>query len=131
ESIARLPPLVLSYLGERRLIHLRVAPAGNECRHTADSVRTTPVACAHEQLRVRPHEWNGHRELRAVREDEIGPRSERLDDAEEIVPPAGVETRRVVTQLVQDLVHLERRQDCLDQNRCADGGAGNAEGGPG
>src|SRR3712207_8401884 len=44
-----------------------------------------------------------------------------LDQAEDVVPPPGIEPRRVVAQLVEDLVHLERRQDGLDQHRGADG----------
>ena len=43
--------------------------------------------------------------------------AEVLDDAEQVVPPAGVEPGGVIAQLVQDLVHLERRGDRLDQHR--------------
>ena len=52
---------------------------------------------------------------------------ELLDDAEDVVPAAGVQPGGVVAQLVQDLVHLERGQDRLDQHRRADRAARNAE----
>src|SRR4029450_13948346 len=54
-------------------------------------------------------------------EGELGPVPELLDDREHVVPAAGVEPRRVVAQLVQDLVHLEGGGDGLDQHRGLDG----------
>jgi hypothetical protein len=53
---------------------------------------------------------------------------ELLGNAEDVVPPAGVETRRVVAQLVEDLVHLEGGEDRLDEDRGPDGAAGDVEG---
>ena len=47
--------------------------------------------------------------------------AEVLDDAEQVVPPTGIEPARVVAQLVQDFVHLERGRDGFDQHRGADG----------
>ena len=46
--------------------------------------------------------------------------AEVLDDAEQVVPAAGVEAGRVVAQLVEDLLHLERGRDGLDQHGGAD-----------
>ena len=43
-------------------------------------------------------------------------RAELLDRAEDVVPAAGVQPAGVLAQLVEDLVHLERRQDRLDQH---------------
>ncbi len=43
-------------------------------------------------------------------------RAELLDGAEQVVPAAGVEARGMLAQLVQDLVHLERGEDRLDQD---------------
>src|SRR4029079_15888840 len=40
--------------------------------------------------------------------------------AEDEVPSARVEPTRVVAELVEDLVHLERRGKCLDQNGSLD-----------
>jgi hypothetical protein len=47
---------------------------------------------------------------------EIGPAAELLDEAEDVVPPSGVEAGGVVPQLVEDLVHLEGGGDGLDQD---------------
>ena len=47
-------------------------------------------------------------------------RAELLDRAEDVVPAAGVQRAAVVAQLVEDRVHLERRQDRLDQHGAAD-----------
>ena len=50
-----------------------------------------------------------------------------LDAAEDVVPAAGVECAGVVAQLVEDRVHLERRQDRLDQDGALDRAARQAE----
>ena len=47
-------------------------------------------------------------------------RAELLDAAEQVVPAPGVQAGGVLAQLVQDLVHLERGQDRLDQDRRPD-----------
>src|SRR5207237_4012220 len=39
---------------------------------------------------------------------------------EQVVPAAGVQPRRMLTQLVEDLVHLERGEDRLDEDRRTD-----------
>ena len=43
--------------------------------------------------------------------------AEPLDEREDIVPAAAVEADDMVAQLVEDLVHLERRRQRLDQHR--------------
>ena len=53
--------------------------------------------------------------------------AEVLDDAEQVVPAAGVQAGGVVAQLVEDLVHLERGRDGLDQHGGADGAVRDAE----
>ena len=100
----------------RDLGHRRVAPVRDERGHPADRVRAAPVAGPDEQLRVGAHERHGHRQLGAVGHGQLGPRPELLDAAEQVVPAAGVEPRGVLAQLVQDLVHLERGEDRLDQD---------------
>ena len=57
--------------------------------------------------------------------------AERLDRREQVVPAARVEPGRVLAQLVQDLLHLERGVDRLDQHRRADGAARDPERGLG
>ena len=63
----------------------------------------------------------------AVGQQEVRSAVELLDDAEDVVPAAGVQPGRVVAQLVQDLVHLEGRQDGLEQHRGLDRAARNAQ----
>ena len=53
--------------------------------------------------------------------------AELLDHAEDVVPASGVQPRRVLAQLVEDLVHLERGEDRLDQHGGADRAARDAE----
>ena len=53
----------------------------------------------------------------AVGDGQLGPRpASFLIAAEQVVPAAGVEPGGVLAQLVQDLVHLERGEDRLDQD---------------
>src|SRR5687767_4957362 len=47
--------------------------------------------------------------------------AELLDIGEDIVPPAAVEAGGVLAKLVEDLVHLERGEYRLDQDRSLDG----------
>ena len=116
EPLRRLPVLVLADLLEGEGVHLRVAAGGDERGHSAHRVRATAVAGLDEQLAVGAHERDGHGHGRAVGEHELGAVAELLDDAEDVVPAPRVEAGRVVTQLVEDLVHLEGCEDRLDQD---------------
>ena len=127
ESLARLALLVLAHLRERDLVHRCVASRRDERGHAADRVRAAPVARVHEQLGVRAHERHRHRHVDAVGEHELLAVAELLDHAEDVVPAAGVEARRVLAQLVEDLVHLERGEDRLDQDGRADRAAAEPE----
>ncbi len=89
-------------------------------RHPAHRVRAALVAGLDGQERVGPHERDGHRHQVPVREQHVV-LAELLDVAEDVVPPAAVQARRVLAQLVEDLVHLEGRHDGLDEDRRLDG----------
>ena len=84
--------------------------------HAAHGVGPAPVADGDELLRVGPHERDGHRHRVAVGQHELGPLAEALDHREQVVPAAGVQPGGVVAQLVEDLLHLERGRDRLDQD---------------
>ena len=127
EAVAGLALLVLVHLGQRVRGHLGLAPVGDERAHAAHRVRAAAVARLDQQLRVGAHERHGHSHLRAIRQCPARSRGERLDDAEDVVPAAGVEAGGVLAQLVQDLVHLECGPDRLDQNRGADRAARHAD----
>ena len=116
EALRRLALLVLPHLLERDRVHLGVAARRDEGRHAAHRVRAAAVARLDEELAVRAHERHRHRHGGAVGEHELGPVPELLDHAEDVVPAAGVEPGRVLAQLVEDLVHLERGEDRLDQD---------------
>ena len=81
-----------------------------------------PIACAPRRWQVRTSSsvyarMNG---TVIVTCDAVGQhqaaRPELLDHAEDVVPAAGVERAAVVAQLVEDLLHLERGEDRLDQH---------------
>ena len=127
EAVAALALLVFAHASDGSRIDLGVLPAGDECRHAADRVRPPLVAHVDQPLRVGAHERHRHRELHAVRQHLVRARAERLDEAEQVVPPSGVQPRRMFAQLVQDLLHLERGGQRLDEHRRADGTARNAE----
>ena len=116
EAVARFALLVVADLGQRDLGDGRVAAVRDERRHPADGVRPASMAGLDEELRVRPHERHGHRQLGAIRDRQVGPGAELLDAAEQVVPAPGIEPRGMLAQLEQDLVHLEGGQDRLDQD---------------
>ena len=127
EAVARLALLVLADLLEGQLRDLGLAPVGDERAHAADGVRAAPVAGTHEGLRIGPHEGHGHRHLAPVWQDHLGALAVGLDEAEDVVPAAGVQARRVVAQLVEDLLHLEGGPDGLDEHGRADRPDGDAK----
>ena len=112
--------LVLANLRKRDLIDRGVAARGDKRGHAANRVRASAMARAHEQLRVRAHKGHAHRDGRTVGQDRVLVRVELLDGAKDVVPTARIEAGRVVTQLVEDLLHLERCRECFDQHRRAD-----------
>ena len=112
-------------------VGLLVRAAGDERGHPAHRVGAAPVAGLHQQLGVGAHEGHGHRHRVAVGQHELGPLAEALDRAEHVVPAPGVEPGGVLAQLVEDLVHLERRRERLDQHRRLDRRRGRSRARPG
>ena len=102
------------------LVGLRVAAGRDQRRHAAHRERAAAVAGGDQQLGVGAHERHRHLHVGPVRQHELGPVAERLDHREDVVPAAGVEPVRVVAQLVEDLLHLERGRQRLDQHGGAD-----------
>ena len=68
-----------------------------------------------------------HCHLRKIRVDEFGMVAELLDGTEDVVPVPAVEARRVLSQFVQDFVHLKCRQNRLNQNCGFNRAPGNAQ----
>ena len=127
EPVTGLAALVLGDARERDLVDLRVASRRDQRRHAADRMRAAAVAGLHQELGVRPHERHGHRDLCAVGKHERRVLAELLDDAEDVVPAAGIQPGGVIAQLVEDRVHLEGRGDRLDQDGRAERAARDRE----
>ena len=72
------------------------------------------------QLRIATHEVGRHRHLATIRKQHRFIARQLLDEAEDVIPAPAIESRRVVTQLIKNLVHLERRKDGFDQHRPSD-----------
>src|SRR5256885_15081357 len=116
ETIVRLSDLVLADLRDCNLVHFRVLAAWDESGHASDRVGSTEVTRADKEPRVGPHEWDNHRHLRSVGQDAFRAISELLDDREDVVPTARVQSDDMLPEFVQDLIYLERRWDRLDQD---------------
>lgn len=56
-----------------------------------------------------------------VRHDGVGVSTQSLDETENVVPPATVQSSTMLPQLKQDLIHLERSWQSLNQNSCLQG----------
>ena len=122
EAVVRLAGLVRADLLEGLGGDLGFAPVGDDGRHAAHGEGAAVVAGLDQQFRVGAHERRRHGHGGAVRQHKAGAGvAEVLDDAEQVVPAAGVQAGGVVAQLVEDLVHLERGRDGLDQHGGADG----------
>src|SRR2546422_5959980 len=113
ETVVCLPGLVVANPRECRFGDSGIPPIGYERRHPAERERTALMAGLDEQLGVRAHERDGHRDLGAIGQDEFPAVAELLDDAEHVVPAPGAETRAVIAELAQDLLHLERQRQHL------------------
>ena len=99
-----------------RSVRLRVRAGRDERGHAAHGERAAAVAGRDQQLGVGPHERHRHLHLGPVGQHELRPVPERLDHREDVVPAARVQPVRVVAQLVEDLLHLERGRQGLDQH---------------
>ncbi len=113
--VGHLAELVGAHLGERGLVRLRVVLDRDLRGHAAHGVDVAAVAGLDEELHVRAEEPLVHRDVRAVRHDVLRVGAEPLDGREDVVPAAAVEARGAVAQLPEDLVHLERGRERLDE----------------
>ena len=100
---AHLTELVGADLGHGSVVGLLVVLDGDLGCHAAHGMDATPVACLDEKLDVGVHEGRSHGDRVAVGKDKVGVLAETLNGAENVVPAAAVETRRVVAKLVDDL----------------------------
>lgn len=61
------------------------------------------MACFDEKLNVSIHERNSHCDCGAVWQDKIGALTEFFDHAEDVIPSTAIQTRTMVTKLIDDL----------------------------
>ena len=73
------------------------------------------------------HESNLHRDIRTVRQHSVKVCPPPFDEAEDVIPPSTIETARMLSQLEQDLFHLEGSGKGLDQDCSTDGSLRNAD----
>lgn len=81
---------------------------------------SSAVTRLNQQLHIRIHERHRHSNVRAVRQHKVGVLAELLDEGEDVIPASTVQSGAVFAQLVDDLIHLKRRRDGLDQHRTTD-----------
>src|SRR5688572_19581863 len=115
EALTALAIFVFPDFRKRALRYFGVLAIRNECGHTADCMCASLVTNAYQALRVRAHERNRHGHMCAIRQHEGAVMREFLDDAEDVVPAPRIEAGRMIAQLVQDLLHLECGENCLDE----------------
>ena len=108
--------LVLDHALDRDAIAFRIVLDGDLGRHASDRVDTAAVADLDQALGVGPQEEAVHRQAPAFGEDARRIARKLLDGTEDVIPAAAVGAGRVVSELVENLVDLEGREDRLDQD---------------
>ena len=78
------------------------------------------MAGVDEEVGVALHEVLGHADEDAVGEEAVGVGPEGLDVAKDVVPAAAVEAEGVMSEFVEDLVHLEDGREGFDEDGGAD-----------
>jgi hypothetical protein len=84
-------------------------------------MNTSAVACLNEKLHVSFHERHSHRYSAPVWQNKLAVVTELLDNAEDVIPSAAVEAGAVLSEFIDDLLHLERSKNGLNQHRTSDG----------
>ena len=106
-SRPHLAQFVVPHFFQGALVRFRIALDRNLRSHPAHRVNAAAVAGPDQEIDVRLQEVALHRDLRPIRQHEVRTMPELLDEAENVIPSSAVQTRRMVAQLVEDLVHLE------------------------
>jgi hypothetical protein len=101
---------------ERARIRVHVAGNWHLRGHATHRVRAALVAGVDQQFRIRGEEGLRHRHLSAFGQHAVAVRTEGLEVGKDVVPAAAVEAGDARPQRVQDLVHLERGRQRLDQH---------------
>ena len=118
--VAHFAQFVGAHLVHRGAVRLLVALHRDEGRHAAHREGAAAMAGIDQPQRVGCEERLIHRHRRPVGRQPVGASAEPLDRREDIIPAAAVQPDDILSQRVEDLVHLERRRDGLDQDRRLD-----------
>ena len=117
EAVGGLALFVFSDPDKSALVELAIPPVGDICRHSANRVRAAMMTGPYHPVRVSAHERHGHRDLSTVGENTVGTIPELLDDAEDVIPTTGVEPGGATAEFEENLIHLKRSQNGLDEHR--------------
>src|SRR6266705_2167979 len=118
-----LAQFVLTHFVEGLLVGGRIVLDGNLRCHSTHGVNAAAVTGLNQQVHVGLKEMLVHGHNGAVGENEVWAIPKLLDETENVVPAAAVEAGGVVAELVKDFVHLEGRENSLDEDGGADGAA--------
>src|SRR5262245_53619937 len=112
--------LVGTDLGERSSVRFGIVLDRDLRSHPPHRKRAPSVARLDEQSAIRKHERLRHSYLLAIGQDDAAVVSKRLDVAEDVIPSSAVEASGMLPQLMENLIHLERSRQGLDENGCLD-----------
>lgn len=126
-----LAELVGADLGHGLLVALWVVLERDLGRHTAHGGDLALVAGLDEETNIGVHEGNGHGDVGTVWEDCGAGSTLALDEGEDVVPTATVQSCRVLLELEEDLLHLVCGGESLDEDGGADDTVGEAAVGSG
>jgi len=116
-----LTELVIGDLGDGGIIGLWVILDRDLCGHSTHGVNTPAMTGLDQELNVRVHEGHRHGHISPVRQHKLRIVPQSLDGGEDVVPATTVEAGSVLSQLIQELIHLKGRRKGLNQARGADG----------
>lgn len=88
--------------------------------HSSHSSDLALMAGLDEKLNICVHEWDGHGDTGTIWKDEVWVLAELLDDGEDVIPTSAVKSGRVVSELEDDLIHLESGENGLDEDCTSD-----------
>ncbi|OMP12691.1 hypothetical protein COLO4_02871 [Corchorus olitorius] len=119
-TVTRFKLFIGLHFVEHLIVTLRVF-ARNKCRHAAHRKGTALVAGFDQQARVGAQERLIHSDDLTIGQYTIGIIFQGFDIAEDIVPTPTVQADDVVTQGMQNFVHLENRRQRFNQQGGFDG----------
>src|SRR5271166_2631908 len=113
-TIARFAFLIGAHLCDSFVVGHWIALDGNECGHASHGMDVSAVACADYQFAVGTQKVRGHGDLGAIRKHGLGIMRKLLDEAEDVIPAAAVQSRGMLAKFVEYFVHFEGSEDGFD-----------------